>query len=268
MQSSLVMLRVKTLSKKGNPKVATAYMRRSTDNLSQIAQVLGKMEDSIKYKQLSDKIATVYDRYFISEDGAIESGRQAPYVRALAMNLCSEEKRSVVVKQLVEEIRNNDMCLNTGFLSTPFILPVLVDNGHPDIAFTILEQTKYPSWLHQVELGATTLLEKWGGMDVFEGSFNHYSLGTVCEFLFSYVGGIRPIWDKPGYQEFEIKPIIGGTLTRARVDYNSPYGQIISAWEIENGKVKYEFTVPVNTKAHVTLADGRQAELGSGTYFM
>lgn len=256
------------LARIGNPKVATAYMRRSTENLSQMAKVLGKEEDYIRYHQVSEKIAAVYDRYFVGADGSIETGKQAPYVRTLAMELCSEEKRPLVAAQLVKEVRNNEMCLNTGFLSTPFLLPMLAESGYKDIAFQLLEQTKCPSWLHAVEMGATTIPESWGALDEFKDSFNHYSYGAVCEFLFGYVGGIQPIWEKPGYQEFFIRPVIGGSLTQARAEYESPYGKIVSAWKLENGQIRYDFTIPVNTKAHITLSDGRSVVLGSGNYSM
>lgn len=256
------------LAKMGNPKVATAYMRRSTENLSQMAKVLGKEEDYIHYHQVSERIAAVYDRYFVGTDGSIEAGKQAPYVRTLAMELCSRERRPLVAAQLAKEVRNNEMCLNTGFLSTPFLLPVLADTGYEDIAFQVLEQTKCPGWLHAVEMGATTIPESWGALDEFKDSFNHYSYGAVCEFLFGYVGGIQPMWEKPGYQEFAIRPVIGGSLTQARAEYESPYGKIVSAWQLEDGQIKYDFTIPVNTKAHITLPDGRSAVLGSGSYSM
>ena len=268
LQAAVVTAFVKSIEKNGRPKVATAYMRRSTANLAQMAKVLGKTEDQHHYEALSRKIAQIYDQYFIDDDGVIEKGQQAPYVQALVMDLCSDKKRPMVAEQLVKEIKENEMCLNTGFLSTPFLLPMLADHGHADVAFALLEQTKCPSWLHPIELGATTILESWGALDAFESSFNHYSYGAVCEFLFGHVGGIKPIWEKPGYQEFQICPVVGGSLTHARAEYESPFGKIVSAWQLDDGKISYSFEIPVNTTAHVTLPDGRTAHLSSGTYHM
>ncbi|MGN1139746.1 MAG: family 78 glycoside hydrolase catalytic domain, partial [Oliverpabstia sp.] len=231
--------------REGKPKVATAYMCRSSENVAHMAKILGKEEDHIHYTQIAERIRKVYSTYLIEEDGTIEPGHQASYVRALAMKLCTGEKKEKVIQQLIHEIESNDYRLNTGFLSTPFLLPVLVDCGYPEIAFRILEQTEYPGWLHPVLLGATTILESWNGMDVHDASYNHYSYGAVCDFLFGYVAGIRPIFEHPGYKEFELCPTIGGSLTCAAASYESLYGRIESRWERKGQKIVYECVVPV-----------------------
>lgn len=254
------------MAKEGKPLVATAYMARSAENVAEMARVLGKSKDAKQYQNIADRIRWVYNRYLIAEDGTIEPGHQAAYVRALALKMCSEEKHDKVVAQLIKEIEDNDYCLNTGFLSTPFLLPVLVDEGYTDVAFRILEQTKNPSWLHAVTLGATTILENWDGMDQHKSSFNHYSYGAVCEFLFAYVAGIRPVWEHPGYEEFLLKPVVGGTLTHAEANYESLYGRIYSGWQLGENQLIYTCEIPVNTKATLELPDGSKRELGSGAY--
>lgn len=252
--------------KEGKPKVATAYMCRSAENVAEMAGILGIAVDREKYRRIAERIRRVYDTYFIGEDGQIEPGHQAAYVRALAFDLCSEKKRPVVQEQLVKEIENNDYKLNTGFLSTPFLLPVLADMGRTDLAYRILEQTENPSWLHPITLGATTIPESWNGFDAHEASLNHYSYGAVCEFLFGYVGGIRPVWEKPGYEEFIIKPVPGGSLTFARAEYESQYGGIVSEWEIEEESIVFDIEIPTNTRAQIILPDGSSRQVGSGKY--
>lgn len=252
--------------REGKPKVATAYMCRSAENVAHMAEILGKEEDAGKYRRIAEKIRKVYETYLIDEDGVIEPGHQAAYVRALAMNLCSGEKREKVIRQLLGEIEANDYKLNTGFLSTPFLLPVLAECGYPEIAFRILEQTENPGWLHAVVLGATTILESWDGMDVHDASYNHYSYGAVCEFLFGYVGGIRSDFAHPGFEEFKLEPLMGGSLTGAKAVFESQYGTIVSEWKREGETWEYHCTVPVNTRAYLTLPDGRKTVLGSGTY--
>lgn len=254
------------MAKEGKPLVATAYMARSAENVAEMAKIFGKSKEAKQFQNIADRIRKVYDRYLIAEDGTIEPGHQAAYVRALAFKMCSEEKHDKVVAQLIKEIEDNNYCLNTGFLSTPFLLPVLVDEGYIDVAFRILEQTKNPSWLHAVTLGATTILENWDGMDQHKSSFNHYSYGAVCEFLFAYVAGIRPMWEHPGYEEFLLKPVVGGTLTHAEATYESIYGRIRSQWKLEGEQLQYSCEIPANTKAVLELPDGSKRELGSGVY--
>ena len=107
------------------------------------------------------------------------------------------------------------------------------------------------------------MLENWNGMDVFHDSFNHYSFGAVCQFLFEYVAGIRPT---VGFKEFELRPIIGGSLTWAEGSYTTPFGTIRSRWERDGTRFVYTCTVPERAIARLTLPDGREKRLNAGTY--
>ena len=250
----------------GKPEVATAYTKRSCDNLAHMARILGKNKDADYYTALSEKIKDAYDKYLIGDDGEIQKGHQAAYIRALALDMVSEAKKPLVIKQLIKELKASNYHLNTGFLSTVYLLPTLCDNGLTDEAFRILEQTSAPGWLHPITLGATTMLENWDGMDVFRDSFNHYSFGAVCQFLFEYVAGIRPTFDAPGFKEFELRPVIGGSLTWAEGSYQTQYGIIRSRWDRVDGNYTYSCEIPDATTAHLTLPDGRIETLSAGHY--
>lgn len=254
------------VAKYGKPEVATAYTKRSCDNLAHMARILGKTEDAEKYAALSQKMKAAYDKYLIGDDGEIQKGHQAAYIRALALDMVSRKKKPLVIAQLKKELEAANYHLNTGFLSTVYLLPTLCDIGLVDEAFRILEQTDKPSWLHPITLGATTMLENWDGMDVFRDSFNHYSFGAVCQFLFEYVAGIRPTFDAPGFREFELKPVIGGSLTWAEAKYKTQYGLIRSHWEKSGTHFAYTCTVPTGTTAYLTLPDGKIEELTAGEY--
>ncbi len=202
----------------------------------------------------------------IGPDGTIQPGHQAAYIRALALDLVSEEKKPLVIAQLKQELEAADYHLNTGFLSTVYLLPTLCDNGLVDEAFRILEQTTAPGWLHPITLGATTMPENWNGMDVFRDSFNHYSFGAVCQFLFEYAAGIRPSFDAPGFREFELRPILGGSFSWAEGSYKTRYGTIRSRWERADKRFVYTCTVPEGTNARLTLPDGSTKTLSTGNY--
>ena len=257
---------VEYMAQFGKPEVATAYTKRSCDNVAHMAEILGKTDDAIEYKELSAKIKAAYDHYMIEEDGSIQPGHQAAYIRALALDLVSEEKKPHVIEQLRKELETAQYHLNTGFLSTVYLLPTLVDNGLKEEAFRILEQKEPPGWLHPIMLGATTMLENWNGMDVFRDSFNHYSFGAVCQFLFEYVAGIRPRFDAPGFREFDLKPVIGGSLTWAKATHRIKDGLIESEWRKKDDSILYRCAVPEGTKAHLTLPDGQKHILHPGQY--
>jgi len=258
---------VEYMAQFGKPEVATAYTKRSCDNVAHMAQILGKAKDAAYYREMSAKIKAAYNRYLIAEDGTIQEGHQAAYVRALGLDLAEKEKKPLVVAKLKEEIEKAGDHLNTGFLSTVYLLPVLCDNGLTEEAFRILEQEEAPGWLHPVMLGATTMLENWNGLDEFKDSFNHYSFGAVCEFLFEYVAGIRPVFAHPGFKEFELKPVAGGTLTWAKGSYRTKYGMIRSEWKREGKHFFYSCEVPEQTTAHLTLPDGTRHILAGGKHW-
>ena len=257
---------VRLKTKFGKPEVATAYTKRSCDNLAHMAQILGNTEDAQKYRKLSARIKEAYSKYMIAPDGEIQKGHQAAYIRALALDMVSSEKRQLVISQLKKELEDADYHLNTGFLSTVYLLPTLCDNGMTDEAYRILEQTTAPGWLHPILLGATTMLENWDGLDVFRDSFNHYSFGSVCQFLFEYVAGVRPTFDAPGFREIILKPVPGGSLTWAEASYKSKQGIIRSGWKIQDRKFNYHCTVPSNTTACLHLPDGSIHKLGAGEH--
>lgn len=257
---------VRHMAQYGKPEVATAYTKRSCDNVAHMAEILGKTEDAEHYRTLSRRIKAAYNKYMIAPDGEIQKGHQAAYIRALALDMVSEDKKPLVINQLKKELEAANYHLNTGFLSTVYLLPTLCDNGMTEEAFRILEQTTAPGWLHPVIMGATTMLENWDGLNVFRDSFNHYSFGAVCQFLFEYVAGIRPTFDAPGFHKILLKPVPGGSLTWAEASYKSKQGLICSGWKTENGKFKYHCTIPCNATACLVLPDGSNHELVAGEY--
>ncbi len=205
---------------------------------------------------------------FLDAHGNVRSDRQADHVRALAFDLVPEERRAPIAERLVELIRNNGTHLDTGFLATPLLLPVLAETAHLDVAYDLLLQDTPPSWLAMIDRGATTIWEEWDGIDDRgdpHASLNHYSKGAVISFLHQYVGGIRLLDDGPGYRRFRIAPMPGGGITSARASHDSPYGRIESAWSIVDDEMILRVQVPPNTTARVDLPDGSSRTVMPGT---
>ena len=244
-------------------KVTTAYYSRSARMLSEIAEILGKEEDAAFYREIAENAAKAF-HFIATEDGKINSDRQAEYVRAIDFGFLSEDEAKQAAADLNELVVKNGYHLNTGFLSTPALPKVLAEYGYLDTAYKLLLQDTIPSWLYEVKQGATTIWETWDGIDAegkVHASLNHYSYGAVCGWLFSGVCGIRLENGK-----VTIKPYPCEALEYAKASYDSPVGTITSGWKYEDGKVSYEFTIPANVTAEVTLPDGRQETLKAGTY--
>ncbi len=249
--------------------VATAYFAHSAALLAQIAAVTGRDGDAQRYRDLAGRVRAAWQAEFIGPDGRLYPDTQANHVRALAFDLVPAELRAGAAARLVALIRAAGTHLATGFLATPLLLPVLADTGHLDVAYELLFTDTMPSWLYMIDRGATTVWERWDGVDAdgvpFE-SLNHYSKGAVITFLHRYVAGIRLLDGAPGYRHFRVEPCPGGGITWAQARHDSPYGPIESAWRLDAGTLELSLTVPPGTTAEVALPDGSRRTVASGRH--
>jgi alpha-L-rhamnosidase len=240
--------------------LSTAYFAYSVKLMAKIANALDRKEDEQKYSNLFENIKVAFNKAYISSDGKINGDTQTVYVLALNMGLVFEEQKQLVASHLVDNIKKNDGHLSTGFLGVGYLLPVLTENGYTDVAYDLLNKDTFPSWLYSVKHGATTIWERWDGWTDHKGfqsaqmnSFNHYSLGSVGEWMYRYVAGIDVDSDIPGYKKIKIQPKPGGGLTYAKGEYQSVHGKIKSEWKIEENEFTLKVSIPVNTEATVYM---------------
>lgn len=255
-----------TMFVKPDAEVATAYFAYAARLISDIAGILGKTGDKVKYVELYDKVKAAYQKEFI-KDGTVKSKRQCRYVRPLALGLVDGESAETIAKQLNELVIANGYRIGTGFLTTPWINSVLVEYGYTAIAFRMLENTARPGWLYPVTRGATTIWENWNGIDEQgkpTNSLNHYSPGTVVGWLFSCVAGIKPL--TPGFETIQIKPTPGGSLMFVNCSYKSAAGLITVAWKLENGRFTLEIETPRETEVVLPNGSIRRVEAGKHSF--
>ncbi len=259
----------------GTPKelLGTAFYAHSANLLSKIARVLSKTEDADKYAALFDSVKSAFCNRFVTPGGRLSPPFQTPYLLALEFDLLPAELRENAARELANEIRKRGNKLSTGFVGSPYINGVLTREGHRDVAYQLLHQTGWPSWLYAVTQNATTIWERWdawtsekGFQDAGMNSFNHYAYGAIGAWLYSCVAGIALDPQIPGYQKFVLKPQPGGNLTWAKAYLNTAHGRIESEWHLEQGSFKYRFVVPPNTSASVELPDGSSFEAVAGVY--
>ena len=247
--------------------VATAFLAHSAGLMSRIAGLLGRDDDAARYAELSEHVRAAWQAEYLDADGRLTPDTQANHVRALAFGLVPDDLRPAVAERLVELIRKADTHLGTGFLATPYLLPVLADAGHLDVAYDLLLQDTGPSWLLMVDRGATTVWERWEGVDddgVPHESLNHYSKGAVVSFLHRYTAGLELV--EPAYHRFRVRPRPGGGLTSAEAAHESPYGRIESAWRIDGGTFELRVVVPAGSSAEIVLPDGSVDGAGPGEH--
>lgn len=256
---------------------ATASLYNTSSTLSEIAAILGEDKDAQKYKKLSEKVANAYVGVFTDGNGKLKTEFQTAYVLPLKFGMFDENSTPKAADNLVRLIENNDYCIATGIPGTPYILFALSDNGKSDVAYKMLLNTKCPSWLYEVKAGATTLWERWDGLnedgvcdmanDGIAGgmvSYNHYVFGSVGAFLYNRVLGVEPT--RAGYEKFKVEPVLGGGLTYAKGEVKTPYGIIKAEWKMDGGDFTLEVYVPRGTECTAVLPDGSEKALGYGSH--
>ena len=255
------------LTAKDHGPTATAFLFRSADELARIAEVIGETSSAGRYAELAANAKDAWQREFLDDNGRVTPATQPNLVRALAFDLIPEDLRERTADDLATLVRDNETHLGTGFLSTPFLLPTLADNGHLDLAYELLFQRTPPSWLAMRDQGATTIWEGWTPFDSagkVKESLNHFSMGAVVGFLYRYLAGVQLL--EPGYRRFQVAPRPGGGVTRASTHHDSPHGRIAVDWSIDGGVGRIDVTVPAGTEAELVLPSGERETLPGGTH--
>ncbi|MBI1281577.1 MAG: Bacterial alpha-L-rhamnosidase [Anaerolineaceae bacterium] len=208
---------------------------------------------------------TVTSKVFNTE---VFTPTQTAYVLALHFNLLPDELRPLAVEELVKAIEGRNMHLSTGFVGAPYLPHVLSKNGRLDMAYTLLNQKTWPSWLYSVTQGATTIWERWDGWTEDRGfqdpgmnSFNHYAYGSIGAWMYNTIAGIEIDPKQPGYKHSLLQPKPDGSLSSACGQLQTPYGELVSKWKLENGIFDWEVTVPANTTATLTIPMADQGKM-------
>lgn len=241
--------------------VATAFYANSVRILARVARVLGYEADAARYAALVDDIRSAFDDAYMEGDGRIRSDCQSVYALAICFELLLDESAwEAAGRRLASLVLEADFTIATGFLGTPFVLEALTLTGRADLAYSMLLSTDLPSWLYAVEMGATTVWERWDAMlpdgSVNPGtmtSFNHYAFGAVADWMHRRIGGLTPI--APGWSRVRVEPCFDARLDWARAEHESPYGLIASAWRrLPSGIVEFDLQLPNGVVAEVRLA--------------
>lgn len=248
--------------------VAPGYYANSAKTMAEIAGILGNKNDENYYIQLFEQIKKAFIAEYITPEGRMPVELQGVYVIALKNHLYTEPLRKKMAAHLIEMIEQNNGCLDTGFLSVHYLLDVLCENGYRDEAYKILFQTKCPSWMYEVEHGATTMWESWGAIgengEVSTYSYNHYAFGCIGDWIIREIGGIQK--RTPGYKEIYIKPSLDCGLKRSECSLVTPYGKVSVKWEILDGQAQITVEIPCNTKAFIKLPGEEKLTVASGKY--
>lgn len=240
--------------------LATAYWADDAAKVSRMARELGKHEEATRFDKMFQKVRAAFQKHYVLPDGKLNVETQTAYLLALSMHLLPDKLRAAAAGHLVENIKALDWHLSTGFIGISHLNPTLTLSGYADVAYRLLLQDTYPSWLYPIKHGATTIWERWNGWTHQDGffnpqmnSFNHYSLGSIGEWLFRHVAGIELDAEQAGYKHFQLRPFPSRSLGAATARYRSIQGEIRSAWSWEGDRFQWTIVVPPNTRARVLV---------------
>jgi alpha-L-rhamnosidase len=238
--------------------IATAYYAYSTSILAAAAKELGNTEDELIYGAVFNKIKEVFVNEYVTPAGKVGTSSQTSYVLALMFNLLPENLRAKSAAFLVDDIKSRENHLSTGFLGTIYLCHVLSACGYTDVAYDLLLQETYPSWLYPVKMGATTIWERWDGQktdstfqDANMNSFNHYAYGAIGDWMYRVSAGIET--RDPGYKHLILQPHPTEKLSYSKAVFESSYGPVASGWERIGQKIVVNVKIPANTSATIIL---------------
>lgn len=256
--------------------IAQCFYANSTQLLINASRVLGKHDEVATYTALLKHIKEAFVNEYATPNGSLVSNSQTAYVLALNFDMLPENLRQQAAQRLASNIRSYNYHLTTGFLGTPYLCHVLTRFGYHDLAYTLLMQKSYPSWLYPVTQGATTIWERWDGQKpngdfqtISMNSFNHYAYGAIGDWMYKTLGGINSssAIDGVGYKKIILKPHVANKLvskreeeqsederlTMVQTDLDTYYGKISSHWQMNENQFTMDLNIPVNTTAEVHI---------------
>ena len=249
------------------------YYMNSVKLTAKAAHVLVMQDDAQRYDALAEAIrAALLDEY-ITPNGNLAIDTQTGYVLALHYGVYRDKAK--LLAGFKRRLERDFFRITCGFTGAPLMLPVLLDNGLTDVAYRMLLTEEFPGWLYAVNLGATTIWERWNSLEAdgtISGtgmnSLNHYAYGSVCEAIYSRIMGLQNA--APGWKKAVIAPKIDARLHDASIEFDSPAGLWRVAWKIEeDGSALLTASVPDGATAHVVLPDhpqGFETDVEPGQY--
>lgn len=243
--------------------IASCFYAWSSELTGKAAKVLGEKDDAELYLNLAEKVRDAMRDEFISPNGRIGVDSQTASIMSLRLGLMKPEHRPRVAAELSRKIADAGDHLTTGFIGTPHLMPMLSENGQNETAYRLLMKRDFPSWLYEVDQGATTIWERWNSVlpdgkvnPTGMNSLNHYSFGSVAEWMYRDMCGINPTEDAPGFRHAVLAPKPYCLLEWAKAEVNTASGKYACGWRIGKETLRLHVEVPFDCTATLMLPNG------------
>lgn len=241
--------------------LCSVYYYRCAQIVSKAAGVLGMEAEQKEYAELAEEIRTAIHREYFTPTGRCAAATQTGLVLALKYGLVPSGFEKKNLEALQSMLHDSQMHLRTGFLGTPVLCRALSQYGDNDSAYTLLLQEDFPSWLYEINMGATTIWERWNALlpngkisGTGMNSMNHYAYGSIVEWMYRDMCGINPCEEAPGFQRITLAPKPDKRMGYAFATVDSPAGRYQSGWKWrEDTGFSYDFSIPFNCEGELCL---------------
>lgn len=256
---------------------STAIFYDMLNKLVFTGEMLGKDKEMSRYKSLALKVKNSFCKNFFDDKGNFKNPTETGLGAAIYFKMLNGEQLKQLASQLSDSVKNSKLNIDFGILGSKFVPVALAKNGFNNTVYNFVNSVEYPGWGNMISRGATTLWESWNG----DHSLNHPMFGSISEWLFNDLGGIKPDPSSPGYKHFFIEPYIPLTMHSVDCAQECMYGLIKVFWQKKDKDLIVDLTVPVNTTARFTFPDNyyvvketpltgdkfeRHRDLGSGRH--
>lgn len=239
--------------------IKSMYYYRSLTLTAYAAEIIGKQEASKRYLNLAQQVKAAIFNEFFTMNGRLSIDTQTAYILALMFEVYPQKQR--IVDGLKERLKKDLYKIKSGFVGTPLFLPTLFENGMEEEAYRLLFNEELPGWFYAINLGATTIWERWNSLNpdgsisgVMMNSMNHYAFGSVCEAIYAYVAGLKSL--EPGWKKVEIAPRLSHHLNDIALSFESPIGLYEVKWRRDKtGNFELNITIPYGGEAYLKLPD-------------
>ena len=254
-----------------NGYIMSVYYYNSVDLLCKAANELGETDDYQNYTEYKDKIYNAILNEFYAPNGRLTVNTQTAYILALYYNIYREGFKEAIIEGFMNRLEIDGYKLKTGFTGTPLILLTLFDNGLDSEAYRFLYNEKFPGWIYAINLGATTIWERWNSLlqngtisGISMNSFNHYAYGSVCEAIYSRIAGLKNL--SPGWKKVVIQPHLNYRLKKIKFSYDSISGKYEISWKYDEYKFYLNVSIPNGAMATIILPNNTEFNVGEGDY--
>lgn len=238
--------------------LTNVFQIQSLRIVAKTAEILGFADQALLYKQKCDSLLQKVQKEYFTETGKLAVDTITAHAVALHFAIVPQQFVQRVARDLNTNVVKHRYCMTTGFIGSPFLLFALADNGYMETAGKVLLNSAHPGWLYEVDMGATTIWERWNSL-LPDGtpnpngmnSYNHYAYGSVVEFFYRRIAGIESI--DAGFSRVRIAPNPLKGLPCFSAEYDSVCGKIVSKYAQTEGQITFTIQIPDGITAEICL---------------